>query len=95
MPSASHKLRAERRAELVAAFQGFGRRREDWPPRLRRHEVPAYLLQVHNVTLSSSRLTVLAAEGIGPPFAHWGRYPIYSLDDIDAWVIDRLAGRTP
>jgi hypothetical protein len=84
--------RAHRRARRRLCR--YGRRREDWPPRLRRHEAPKYFEQVHNVSISAGRLAVLAVEGAGPRFSHWGRYPIYELDDLDQWVADRLAGRT-
>jgi hypothetical protein len=77
----------------MPAFAGYGRNRADWPPRLRRHEVPAYLRQVHNLQISAGTLARMAVHGTGPRYSHWGRWPMYTLDDLDAWVAERLRQR--
>src|SRR5580700_3631280 len=52
------------------------RNRNDWPPRLRRREASAYLVEVHGVQEAPTTLAKKACLGGGPVFELWGAFPI-------------------
>ncbi|HEV7283866.1 MAG TPA: hypothetical protein VGN75_03340 [Kaistia sp.] len=60
-------------------------------PRLRRSEVPAYLLQTHGIPITRATLAKMATVGGGPCMSHFGRIPLYHVDDLDAWAAQRLS----
>ncbi len=60
-------------------------------PRMRRKDVPAYLLHRHGIDLSVSTLEKLACNGGGPVMQYVGRFPLYTPADIDAWVESKLS----
>ncbi|WP_029042579.1 hypothetical protein [Cucumibacter marinus] len=62
-------------------------------PRLRRKEVPAYLLEKYGVQVSASTLAKKATLGGGPAIEYFGRIPLYSTDALDQWVAENLGGR--
>jgi hypothetical protein len=70
-----------------------GRRREDFPPRLRRREASEYFREVWGLPLASNTLAKLAVTGEGPVFQRWGRLPVYSLADLDRYAEERLGAR--
>ncbi len=59
-------------------------------PRLRRSEVPAYLLEKHGIPVAFKTLNKLASIGGGPVMQYSGRIPLYHVDDLDAWAQERL-----
>lgn len=59
-------------------------------PRLRRAEVPAYLLEHHGIELAYSSLEKMATNGGGPPMQYHGRIPLYPITELDAWAEARL-----
>jgi len=58
---------------------------------LTRKEAAAYLRK-HGLACGHLRLSHLAMTGEGPQFRYWGRFPIYTEDDLDAWIRARLDG---
>jgi hypothetical protein len=48
-----------------------------------------YLLE-KGYPIGSNRLAQLATTGEGPPFRYWGRYTIYTEEDLDAWAESRF-----
>ncbi len=60
-------------------------------PRLRRAEVPGYLLQKHGIPIALKTLNKLASIGGGPLMTYAGRIPLYHVDDLDAWAEQRLS----
>ncbi|WP_104823908.1 hypothetical protein [Rhizobium sp. NXC24] len=60
-------------------------------PRLRRSEVPGYLLEKHGIPIALATLNKMATTGGGPAMRYAGRIPLYDLDDLDRWAIDRLS----
>ena len=54
--------------------------------RLRRSEAATYLLETHGIRRAVGTLAKLAVIGGGPRFRVAGRTPLYSTDDLDAWV---------
>jgi hypothetical protein len=60
-------------------------------PRLRRSEVPSYLLQKHGIPIAMKTLNKLASIGGGPLMTYAGRIPLYHVDDLDAWAEQRLS----
>ena len=54
--------------------------------RLRRSEAATYLLETHGIRRAVGTLAKLAVVGGGPRFRVAGRTPLYSIDDLDAWV---------
>jgi len=60
-------------------------------PRLRRFEVPEYMLQKHGIPIATSTLAKLATIGGGPAMQHAGRIPLYHVNDLDAWAGERLS----
>lgn len=59
--------------------------------RLRRSEVPAYVLEKHKIKIAASTLAKLFTLGGGPPVIHFGRTPLYETDALDSWVSARLS----
>lgn len=60
-------------------------------PRLRRSEVPAYLLQKHGIPIALATLNKLATVGGGPAMRYAGRIPLYDVEDLDRWADERLS----
>lgn len=60
-------------------------------PRLRRSEVPAYLMEKHGIPIAVTTLNKLASIGGGPLMTYAGRIPLYHVDDLDAWARERLS----
>lgn len=60
-------------------------------PRLRRSEVPDYLLRKHGIPVALSTLAKMATVGGGPAMQHAGRIPLYHVNDLDAWAAKRLS----
>ncbi|MFK3665085.1 hypothetical protein ACI2JN_07505 [Ochrobactrum teleogrylli] len=58
--------------------------------RLRRSEVPAYLMGKHGIPIALKTLNKLASTGGGPAMQYFGRIPLYHVDDLDRWANDRL-----
>jgi hypothetical protein len=69
------------------------RRREDFAPRLRRREAAEYLLEVWGVQIAANTLAKKAVQGTGPQFTKWGKWPYYSLADLDEYAEERLGAR--
>ena len=53
---------------------------------LRRAEAVIYLSEEHGIRRAVGTLAKLAVVGGGPRFRVAGRTPLYSIDDLDAWV---------
>ncbi|MEY9780339.1 hypothetical protein [Sinorhizobium fredii] len=60
-------------------------------PRLRRSEVPAYLLDKHGIPIALATLNKMATTGGGPAMRYAGRIPLYDVEDLDRWAADRLS----
>jgi hypothetical protein len=60
-------------------------------PRLRRSEVPAYMLEKFGIPVALRTLNKLASIGGGPLMTYAGRIPLYHVDDLDAWAAQRLS----
>lgn len=60
-------------------------------PRLRRKDVPEYLLTVHGIDIAYSTLGKLASIGGGPAMQYSGRIPLYLKKDLDDWAEARLS----
>ena len=60
-------------------------------PRLRRTEVPAYLMDKHGIPVALATLNKLASIGGGPAMRYAGRIPLYDVEDLDAWAAARLS----
>ncbi|MDH7789158.1 transcriptional regulator [Ochrobactrum sp. AN78] len=60
-------------------------------PRLRRKDVPEYLLTVHGIEIAYATLGKLASIGGGPAMQYSGRIPLYHKKDLDAWAEERLS----
>jgi hypothetical protein len=56
----------------------------------RRREAATYVREKHNAPCTGATLATLASRGGGPRFYLWGRIPIYSEEDLDAWVEARM-----
>lgn len=63
----------------------------DERPRLRRSEVPAYMMQKHGIPVALRTLNKLASIGGGPVMQYAGRIPLYRPEDLDAWAEQRLS----
>src|SRR5262249_49886015 len=57
---------------------------------LTRKQATAYLRE-NGVTSGDFLLAHLAVTGEAPHFRYWGRLPIYSEQDLDAWIESRLS----
>jgi hypothetical protein len=60
-------------------------------PRLRRSEVPDYLLQKHGIPIALATLNKLATIGGGPEMEYCGRIPLYTPEALDAYAAERLS----
>lgn len=60
-------------------------------PRMRRTEVPAYMLDKHGIPVALATLNKLASIGGGPAMQYAGRIPLYRPEDLDAWAAERLS----
>ncbi|WP_247996870.1 hypothetical protein [Brucella tritici] len=60
-------------------------------PRIRRKDVPAYLLEKYGIPISFSTLNKMATIGGGPVMQYAGRIPLYAKTDLDAWAEARLS----
>lgn len=58
---------------------------------LRRKAASDYLRETHGLDRAPSTLAKLAVTGGGPIFRRAGRVPLYSTDDLDAWVKSKLS----
>lgn len=63
----------------------------DEKPRLRRSEVPEYMLRKHGIPVATSTLAKWATVGGGPAMQHSGRTPLYHIKDLDTWAEERLS----
>lgn len=63
----------------------------DEKPRLRRADVPAYMLEKHGIPVALATLNKLATTGGGPVMQYAGRIPLYRPEDLDAWAEERLS----
>jgi len=59
---------------------------------LRRKEAAAHLRQ-QGFRIAPSTLAKLATIGGGPPFQRFGRWPVYTAADLDAWCASRTTRR--
>jgi len=59
-------------------------------PRIRRSEVPAYLMDKHGIPVALATLNKMASQGGGPTMQYSGRIPLYHVDDLDRWANERL-----
>jgi hypothetical protein len=62
------------------------------PTLLRRRDASRYLRERYGFPYAPQTLAKLACIGGGPRFMKWGRWPVYSPDDLDAWVASKLTG---
>jgi hypothetical protein len=60
---------------------------------LRRKAASEYLHEAHGVDRAPSTLAKLAVTGGGPAFRRVGRVPVYTSQDLDAWVESKLSPR--
>ena len=60
------------------------------PRKHRRRGAAAYVREEHNVPCTEATLATLACRGGGLMFYLFGRIPIYSAEDLDAWVEARM-----
>lgn len=60
-------------------------------PRMRRSEVPAYLMKKYGIPIALKTLNKLASTGGGPVMQYVGRVPLYRPEDLDAWAEQRLS----
>ncbi|MDM8346046.1 hypothetical protein P8H26_11665 [Pseudochrobactrum sp. sp1633] len=60
-------------------------------PRLRRKEVPAYLMSKFGIPIAFKTLNKMATVGGGPAMQYSGRTPLYHVDDLDVWAEARLS----
>ncbi len=61
------------------------------PPRLRRKDASAYLLNQHGISRAPNTLAKLACTGGGPRFVRFGSVPLYEITDLDAWVREHIS----
>ncbi|MCO5058610.1 MAG: hypothetical protein M9905_12180 [Rhizobiaceae bacterium] len=59
--------------------------------RLRRSEVPQYLMEKHGLPVAVQTLAKWASIGGGPAMRYHGRFPLYDIEDLDAWAAERLS----
>jgi hypothetical protein len=59
---------------------------------MRRADAARYLREAHGIPCAPATLAKLACVGGGPVFRKAsGKFPIYALDDLDAWARTRLS----
>ena len=61
--------------------------------RYRRDQAVDYLKAQWGLEFRPSTLAKLATLGGGPTFEHFGRWPVYTAEDLDAWVEARLSAK--
>ena len=61
------------------------------PSLLRRTNAAAYVRERYGFPCSTSWLAKLAVVGGGPAFRRAGRYPLYSVTDLDSWAKARMS----
>src|SRR5262245_1230543 len=59
---------------------------------LTRKEATAYC-RANGLNCGEALLSQVAITGQGPLFRYWGRRPIYTEEDLDAWIESRLGTR--
>ncbi len=57
---------------------------------LRRKEAARYLTEQRGLPISAQTLAKYATVGGGPAFRKFGRFPLYQVEDLDAWAHSRL-----
>jgi hypothetical protein len=57
---------------------------------LRRKEAARYISEKRGLPVAPQTLAKLAVIGGGPNFRKFGRYPVYSIADLDAWAESKL-----
>lgn len=58
---------------------------------LRRKEAARYLTERRGLPVAAQSLAKLAVVGGGPAFRKFGRFPIYDVDDLEAWANAKLS----
>lgn len=58
---------------------------------LRRREAAAYIRSKYLLPCADKYLAKLAVTGGGPKFRKASRWPIYDVDDLDAWAQSRIS----
>lgn len=61
--------------------------------RYRRNQAVEYIKSQWGLEFRPSTLAKLATIGGGPTFEHFGRWPVYTAEDLDAWVEARLSAK--
>jgi hypothetical protein len=62
-----------------------------WSKQLSTELASDYLEKVHGVRETPGTFAKKRVTGGGPPFSKWGRFPVYSPQDLDAYVEGRLS----
>lgn len=57
---------------------------------LRRNEAAEYLKERGIPGCAPATLAKLASIGGGPNFSKFGKWPVYSVSDLDTWIAGRL-----
>lgn len=57
---------------------------------LNRKEASRFLAEVRGLPVAPQTLAKFAVNGGGPIFRKFGRRPVYSVDDLNAWADARL-----
>jgi hypothetical protein len=57
----------------------------------RRKAAARYVQETWGVPLSPNTLSKFAVVGGGPTYRTFGRFPVYTAEDLDAWVRTRLS----
>lgn len=60
---------------------------------LRRKAAAAYVVTTWGIPCSGNWLAKLAVVGGGPVYRKAGRYPLYAIEDLDAWAQARIGAR--
>jgi hypothetical protein len=58
---------------------------------LRRIEASTYLREQYGIRAAAATLAKWAHLGGGPVMHYDGRFPLYAVDDLDAWAQTRLS----
>jgi hypothetical protein len=56
-----------------------------------RREQAADYLQEHYGAYTTDTLAKLACVGGGPKFRKFGRFPVYTIEDLETWVQSRMS----
>lgn len=62
-----------------------------YPKLLRRDEAAAHIRQHWGQPCSRGLLAKLAVTGGGPLYRLAGRFPMYAIEDLDAWAQSRIS----